>query len=109
MFRRHERTKLDLYINKIVGDEPHLVRVRDISAGGVRVHRLLEPEQPTSRVALELQLPDGGDVIWASGEVVRQTGDEQAIRFTRIADADRHRLQSFVSSLNTTGHQRRAA
>ena len=33
--RKHRRASLDLYINKIVGDEPHLVRVKDISVGGL--------------------------------------------------------------------------
>jgi hypothetical protein len=31
--RLHDRADLDLYVNKIIGDEPHLARVKDISAG----------------------------------------------------------------------------
>ncbi|MEO1173216.1 MAG: PilZ domain-containing protein [Myxococcota bacterium] len=100
--RRHRRAKLDLYVNKIVGDEPHLARVRDISSSGLYLYKLLEPENLPDRVALELQLPEDADedVIWAVGEVVRQEadakGDGVGIRFVRIAEADRERIVRFI-------------
>lgn len=103
--RRHRRAKLDLYVNKIVGDEPHLARVRDISSSGLYLYKLLEPENLPDRVALELQLPEDADddVIWAVGEVVRESadpkGDGVGIRFVRIAESDRERIVRFVDEL----------
>lgn len=100
--RRHRRAKLDLYVNKIVGDEPHLARVRDISSSGLYLYKLLEPQNLPSRVALEFQLPedDEDDVIWAVGEVVRETQEAETdgvgIRFVRIAESDRERIVRFV-------------
>lgn len=101
--RRHRRAPLDLYINKIVGDEPHMARVRDISASGVYLYKLLEPERLPRRIGLELQLPDSdeSEVIWAVGEVVREDPevvdtDGIAVHFVRIAESDRQRIVEFV-------------
>ena len=73
--RQFDRVGIDLYINKIIGDEPHLARVRDLSVGGVYLYKLLEPEMADgTRVGLELMLPGHSEVIWALGEVVREEG-----------------------------------
>lgn len=106
LIRQFARAQLDLYINKIVGDEPHLVRVRDISAGGVYLYKLLEPTMGANRqqVGLELKLPNSEDVIWAIGEVVREEGaasDGTAIRFVRIAEHDRLLIQEYVETMMT--------
>lgn len=101
MFRRHERTKLDLYVNKIVGDEPFLSRLRDISAGGVYLYKLLEPNHGLNEIGLEIQLPDSSEVIWAVGEIVRsddarESEEGTAIRFKRIAETDRDTIRRYV-------------
>jgi hypothetical protein len=103
MARKQERARLDVYVNKIVGDEPHLARVRDISTSGVFMYKLLEPEVACAdgSVALELKLPGMDDIIWALGEVVRAEENRGvegvAVRFTRLADADRRLIQSYVA------------
>ncbi|MBI3179652.1 MAG: PilZ domain-containing protein [Deltaproteobacteria bacterium] len=101
--RLYDRTRLDLYVNKIIGDEPHLARVRDISAGGVFLYKLLEPDLFTAGyIGLELKLPASEDVIWAVGEVVREEdgarSDGVAVRFVRIAEHDRQLIRSFVDA-----------
>ena len=100
--RQFERAGLDLYINKIIGDEPHLARVRDISIGGVYLYKLLEPELEAGTViGLELKLPSTEEVIWAVGEVVREEdalGDGVAIRFIRIAEHDREMIRKYVDA-----------
>ena len=56
--RRHERADVDVFVNKIIGDEPHMARARDISAGGLYMYRLLEPMvSGNTRIGLELMLP----------------------------------------------------
>ncbi len=100
--RQFERAGLDLYVNKIIGNEPHLARVRDISVGGVYLYKLLEPElAPGTMVGLELKLPNSDDVIWAVGEVVREEGtlaDGGAIQFLRIAEHDRQLIRDYVDT-----------
>ena len=101
--RRHERAILDLYINKIIGDEPHLARTRDISISGVYIYKLLEPDlSDGTRIGLELKLPNCDEVIWAVGEVVREeatpSADGVAVRFVRIAETDRELIREFVDA-----------
>lgn len=100
--RQHRRADLDLYVNKIVGDEPHMVRVRDISESGMFLYRLLEPELDANGfVGLEIKLPETDDVIWAVGEVVRTAVRDAspgvAVRFVRIAEADRALIANYVA------------
>ncbi len=97
--RKEERAALDLYINKIVGDEPHMVLVRDISPSGVFLYKLIEPDHAGSgEVGLELMLPDSEEVIWAVGEVVRnERGEGHGLRFTRLSEADRRRIETYVA------------
>jgi hypothetical protein len=100
--REHERTTFDQYINKIVGDEPRLVRTRDISESGLFLYKLLEPEMPTPEfVGLEMQLPNSHDVIWAVGQVVRAEKrddvDGVGVRFVRMAETDRKLIADYIA------------
>ena len=100
--RLHPRAHLDVYVNKIIGDEPHLARVKDISVGGLYLYKLLEPDLDAGQVGLELKLPDHDDVIWAIGEIVREEAttlaDGVAIRFVRIAETDRELIREYVEA-----------
>jgi c-di-GMP-binding flagellar brake protein YcgR len=99
--RQHQRAQTDFYINKIVGDEPHIARVRDISAGGMYLYRLLDPHShPGEILGLEFVLPTTKEVIWAMGQVVRENSaphaDAVAIRFTRISEHHKELIRDFV-------------
>ncbi len=107
--RRHRRADLSVYVNKIVGDEPHMARVRDISAGGVYLFKLLEPQRgEQQQIGLEIMLPGYDDVIWALGEVVREDTHERmdradgvAVRFLRIAESDRALIREYIAEEET--------
>ena len=99
--RQNERADLDLlYVNKILGNEPHLARARDISPDGIFLYKLLEPKTEHSRIGLEIMLPGSPDVIWAVGEVVRHEdhpmADGVGVKFVRIAESDRENIRRFV-------------
>jgi hypothetical protein len=101
--RCSERAHLDLYVNKIIGDEPHLARVRDISPDGLYLYKLIEPETGSNGyVGLEMKLPTSDDVIWAVGQVVRneegKAADGVAIRFVRISAHDRKIIEDYVTA-----------
>ena len=98
--RRHARAPLDLYINKIVGDEPRLVRTRDISESGLYLFKLLEPELEGEFVGLEMKLPNADDVIWAVGQIVREEKPEDglAIRFVRMTAGDRKVIAEYIAT-----------
>lgn len=103
--RRHERAALDLYINKIIGDEPRLVRTRDISESGLYLYKLLEPVIPgVDYVGLEMKLPNSEEIIWAVGQIVRQEKRDQndglAVRFVRLAEADRKIIADYIAGMS---------
>ena len=99
--RRAPRVRLDCYANKIIGDEPHMVRVRDISTQGVYLYRLIEPKTAVEqRVGIELMLPGSERIIWAVGRVVRQEEEPllqgSGVHFERLDDVDRRAIENFV-------------
>ena len=106
--RRAKRVRTDFYLNKIIDEQPHLARARDISTRGIYIYKILEPALPaqSNTVGLEFQLPGSEKVIWAIGEVVRDEPaatrkkdkwvNGVAIRFTRIDEQDRRRIREFV-------------
>ena len=101
--RRQPRADLDVYVNKIIGDEPHLARVRDISASGVYLYKLLEPNlRDGQHVGLEIKLPTSDEVIWAVARVVREEQDALvdgvALTFTRISESDRELIRDYIAS-----------
>ena len=81
--RRTGRAQIDILLNKYVGGVPYTARARDISPGGVRLSRLLEPEHAGRRVGLQFQLPGserghlrrgrGGAGVDRGGECARPT------------------------------------
>ena len=99
-YRRHPRVSADVYINKIVEDQPYLVRVRDISVSGMYIYRLIEPEMGGPReFGFELRLPNCEDTIWAVGRVVRESQDIDgcAVEFLRMGERDRQLIRAYVA------------
>lgn len=100
--RLNPRQRADFYVNKVIDDELHMARVRDISAGGCFLYKLLEPETTEDELALEMVLPGSNEIIWAAGEVVRQqeqNGVEgNAIKFTRISEQHRKLISDYVET-----------
>ena len=99
--RRQQRAPLDIFLNKIVEEEPFMCRSRDISIGGIYLRSLIEPDLDGRQVHLEFSLPGNNEVIWASGEIVREVGSDgregSGIRFTAIPDRYRTMIAAYVS------------
>jgi hypothetical protein len=105
--RRSGRASLDILLNKYVGGVPYTARARDISADGVRLARLLEPEQTGRRVGLQFQLPGSAEVIYAEGEVVREWVEAEAahthaVKFTLLTERHRRAIRAYVQG--RSGH-----
>lgn len=99
--RRAQRVHLDCYANKIIGDEPHMVRVRDISTQGIYLYKLIEPTTAVEqRVGIELMVPGSDRIIWATGRIVRQEDDPllqgSGVEFERLDPHDRSVIQRYV-------------
>lgn len=103
--RLHPRAHLDVFVNKIIGDEPHLARVRDISPSGVFLYKLLEPEVAENQpVGLEIMLPNSLEIIWAVAKPARRETDDRAegiaYQFTRISERDKQTIREYVEVLS---------
>ena len=99
--RRYKRAPVQAYVNKIIGNEPHLSMMRNISAGGLYLEKLLEPDhQEASHVGLEFQLPGSSRVIWAVGSILRDEDANQdegtAIQFLRLSAQDKEYIRQYV-------------
>jgi hypothetical protein len=91
-----------LFVNKFLGGIPHLARVLDLSATGMMVRKVLEPEIAQPCFALELGIPWRGDRFWIWARCVRNWGDLQAVRFLGLAEEDRARLADIVAEVRQT-------
>lgn len=102
--RKSPRAPLDVYLNKVVGEDLFMCRATDISAEGIYLSSLIEPDWDGSRVALEFALPGSQEVIWAGGEVVRDGLRGQAegagIRFTALPDRYRRLIEDYVHTVH---------
>ena len=92
--------ELELQSHPLAG-VPYTARARDISPGGVRLARLLEPEHAGKRVGLQFQLPGSTEVIYAEGVVVREwieseNAQADGVRFTLLTERHRQLIRRFV-------------
>lgn len=96
-YRQTPRAALDIYANRVLGDEAFLCRTRDISLTCMRLRRVLEPARPQKEMSLEFQLPGHNEVIWAKGEVIREPGeDAMVVRFTSLTEHHRKLIDGYV-------------
>ncbi len=101
-YRQTKRLPVDLFVNKFMGDEPFACRTRDLSAEGAYLLKLIEPlrNEEDDVVGLEFTLPGSSEVIWATGQVIRdesKPGKEGvAVKFVAMADRHKKMLRDFV-------------
>ena len=100
--RKTRRATLDIYLNKYLAGVPYLAKSSDISSDGMRLERLLEPEQPQRRMGLQFQLPGSEEVIYAEGELVegyarlQESESQHRVRFTLLTERHRKMIREFV-------------
>lgn len=71
------RVDLELFVTQYVRDRPYRVLTSNLSETGLFVHRVALPKEPTlpagTVFGLELELPEAGEVVWARGQICRET------------------------------------
>jgi hypothetical protein len=96
--RLEERARLGgMFVNKHVDGLPHLARVLDLSAGGMMVRKVFEPELATTFFAVELGIPWTDERFWIWTRCVRDWGDLQALKFMGLRPEERSRLAEIVA------------
>ena len=96
--RTSPRAKVDLLVNRFLDGRPYVCRVTDISATGLRLQPLLEPQTPHRFMGLQLELPGSGAIVTASAEVVSAARDGIGVRFTRIGADSERALRRFIGT-----------
>ncbi len=82
------------FANKYIDGIPHVVELLDVSASGLRVRRILEPESATLTYPLELSV--GGVTLWAWTRRVWRRGNREALRIVGADAVDRARLRKLL-------------
>ena len=84
--RKQERVDCDIILNKVEDGKMNVCRAENISLGGMRIERVLEPKnehQQTFR--LQFELPGQSEPIWVGAESVYEAEDHVGVRFTSIS------------------------
>jgi hypothetical protein len=82
------------FANKYIEGIPHVVELLDVSASGLQVRRILEPESTSMTYPLELSV--GGVTLWAWTRRVWRRGNREALRIVSADPLDRARLRKFL-------------
>lgn len=83
-----------IFANKFIDGIPHLVELVDVSATGLQVRRILEPESSTTTYPLQLSI--GGVTFWAWTRRVWRRGNREALRLVSTDTVDHARLRKFL-------------
>jgi hypothetical protein len=96
--RSAERVPCDMILNKVQDGHTNIVRATNISMGGMRIQRLLEPLRlGNSRMRLQFALPGEGEPIWVGAEGVYEDEHYVGLRFTHISHAHFVKLRNWIS------------
>ena len=97
--RRQRRTPIDILLNKYIDGEPHVCRAVNVSAGGMLLYKVFEPDLGHGEVSLEFQLPGSNRVLRADGVTLAEHRWARAhgVRFTRMAEEDRALIAQYLS------------
>lgn len=81
--RRSPRVPCDIILNKVENGHMHVCRASNISLGGMRIQRLLEPlKDQNEYVRLQFELPGTKDPIWVGAKRVYDQAQDGFIGFT---------------------------
>jgi hypothetical protein len=88
-----------IFLNKYIDGFPHLVKLVDLSAGGMLVRKFHEPDAVRDYFTVELGVPGKADRMWLWTRRVWEDGDLVALRFVGIDPIDRGRLAKLVDDV----------
>jgi hypothetical protein len=93
------RVPVEMFVTQYVRDRPFRGLVENLSETGFFLNRVNDLPSSQRVVALEFELPDTGETIWARGEVCHQKKSKyfqcDGIRFTGMARAHARLLRDF--------------
>ena len=103
--RAERRIDCDIMLNKVQGGQTDVCRATNISLGGIRLQRLLEPSGSpgaAARVRLQLSLGEAEAPIWISARRVYEDQDFVGLRFTHISHQHFVKLRQWLQRDDVT-------
>jgi hypothetical protein len=100
--RAAPRSSARVYLNKYIDGHPYLCEALELSATGMLVRRVHEPDAPRAAYALELAAGplDAGEArVWVCASPVWSAGELEALRFVACSDGDRARIEELISKV----------
>ena len=96
--RRAQRVDCDIMLNKVEDGHMNVCRATNISLGGMRIQRLLEPlARGAQMMRLQLELPGNEGPIWVGARKVYEDTEYVGLRFTHISHQHFQRLRRWIS------------
>jgi hypothetical protein len=104
MFERRAapRTSARVYFNKYIDGHPHLCEALELSATGMLVRRIHEPDAERAAYAVELAtgpLDGDGERLWLCASPVWSAGELEALRFVECGLRDQALLGGLLERL----------
>jgi hypothetical protein len=98
--RAAPRSSARVYFNKYIDGHPHLCEALELSATGMLVRRIHEPDAPRAAYAIELApgpLRSGDERVWLCASTVWSAGDLEALCFVECEARDRALIEDLVA------------
>jgi hypothetical protein len=97
MSRKQSRVDCDIILNKTEDGTVSICRATNISLGGMRLQRLLEPFEPEQRnVTIEVELPGSDEPLTIGASKVYDSEGYLGVKFTDISHRHFVRLRSWL-------------
>ena len=99
--RRQDRVDCNFILNKYERGQLNIVHATNISLGGMRFKRLLEPYlEKGERMRLEIEIPGADDPILIGAQRVYEENvtDTVGVRFTDMSHSHFLRLRAWIQS-----------
>ena len=96
--RKQSRVDCDIILNKTERGIMNVARATNISLGGMRIQRLLDPYvSADEKIQFELELPGTEEPLVVSGKKVYEAPDHFGVKFTEISHRHFIRLRSWLA------------
>jgi hypothetical protein len=97
--RRQDRIDCDIILNKVEAGHTNICRALDLSLGGMRLKRIVEPHRDKdASLKLQFELPGDSEPIWVGATKVYEDDESVRVRFTNISHGHFVKLRSWLRS-----------
>src|SRR3954468_5362613 len=100
--RSAPRSPASIYFNKYIDGQPHLCEAIELSATGMLVRKVHEPEAARACYAIEIAPGSEGEGVWLCATPVWSSGPFEALGFVGQSAVDRERVAGLIASLDAS-------